>query len=222
MAINYKKKTLKIIILIALIIVFFLTSGIILNAGVNITNIIEYIKSFENYASAAILLFTIITASLGLPMVLPVIISAIILDPISAIAISAIGLTIGASIFSFIVRSLARNYIEKKFVDKLPKLKDFDEGLKINGFVTVLLLRMILPIPFELINIIGGLSKINFKDYVLATLIGITPGIIVMVYFIKSLGSIWSLQFFLASSAITVFSLLPFLSTRIRRFMFHL
>lgn len=222
MVIDYKKKTLKSIILIALIIVFFFISGIILNAGLNINNIIDYIRSFGNYASAAILLFTVITASLGLPMILPVIISAIILDPISSIVLSAIGLTVGASIFSFIVRSLARNYIEEKFVDKLPKLKDFDENLKINGFATILLLRMILPIPFEMINIIGGLSKINFKDYVLATLIGITPGIIVMVYFIKSLGSIWSLQFFLASSAITVFSLLPFLSRRIRRFIFHL
>lgn len=87
--------------------------------------------------------------------------------------INLIGWTLGSFIVFFICRKYGVNLI-KKFVS-LKSINKFESKIpKENLFVDILLLRMIFPIDI-LSYILGLFSKVNFKIYSTATIIGLIP-----------------------------------------------
>lgn len=86
-----------------------------------------------------------------------------------------------------IARYLARETIEKFLKDKIGK---FDEAIEKRGFVTVLLIRLIPNLPWDVQNLGLGLTKVKFWDYFWATFIGIMPGSFALVYFGSSFISV--------------------------------
>ncbi|EGT3616654.1 TVP38/TMEM64 family protein [Clostridium perfringens] len=97
---------------------------------------------------------------------------------------TSIGALIGGSISFFISRILGQSFVEKLENDKLKNIQNL---LKNNGFLMILLLRLIPLFPFDLISYGAGLTKISYKDFILGTLIGTIPGILVFV----NLGAQW-------------------------------
>jgi len=101
------------------------------------------------------------------------------------------GAILGASTAFFLSRVLAKNIVEKALKGKL---KDFDDSMETKGFVTILFFRLIPIIPHEVLNYASGLTKISFRDYFFATLIGIIPGIMISAYFGGELGKVDSIR----------------------------
>ena len=60
--------------------------------------------------------------------------------------------------------------------------------------MTILFFRVIPLVPYEVLNYSGGLSGIKFKDYFLATFLGIIPGVVISAFFGGSLGEIKSIR----------------------------
>ncbi|PJC48857.1 MAG: hypothetical protein CO035_01255, partial [Candidatus Omnitrophica bacterium CG_4_9_14_0_2_um_filter_42_8] len=60
--------------------------------------------------------------------------------------------------------------------------------------ITILFFRIVPLVPYEVLNYACGLSKIKFRDYFLATFLGIIPGVIVSAFFGGSLGEIKSMR----------------------------
>lgn len=54
--------------------------------------------------------------------------------------------------------------------------------LQNEGFVTLLLLRLVPVVPYGALNYASGLALISFRDYFLATAIGTIPGIFIFTY----------------------------------------
>jgi uncharacterized membrane protein YdjX (TVP38/TMEM64 family) len=124
-----------------------------------------------------------------------------IMPPIAALSLTAglafgavwgalylmIGAMIGTTATFLISRYFGRALIEKMLKGKF---KDLDVKLANNGFMTILFFRVIPLVPYEVLNYAGGLSRIKFKDYFLATLLGLIPGVVVSAFFGGSLGEI--------------------------------
>lgn len=182
----------------------------------------NYLNSFGKWTPLVLLIFIIITSSIGFVFTMCVAVAALILGVYGAFFISVIGLTIGAAISFFIARYVGRDYVEKKYIHHVKKLEAYDQRLKRNGFLIMLFLRLITLIPFELINIVAGLSRIRFWPYISATFLGIMPGALLTIYFVATTKNLWSLQFFMATIFIVSFSLAPLLSKRIREIVFNL
>jgi uncharacterized membrane protein YdjX (TVP38/TMEM64 family) len=125
-----------------------------------------------------------------------------------------------AAISFLLARKLGREYVEKKYVNNIKKLKEYDAHLKKRGFFTVLILRLITIIPYELINIAGGLSRIKFLDFILATVIGIIPGTLIAIFFARTLTEVYSIQFLFALVLNLLFSLGPLLFIKVRKIVF--
>ncbi|MGE5628848.1 MAG: TVP38/TMEM64 family protein [Solirubrobacterales bacterium] len=87
-----------------------------------------------------------------------------------------IGAAIGGSISFYISRIFGRNIVEKLVRGKG---KWFDEGVEKKGFIVILTLRLIPLVPFDIISYGAGLSKIKYWDFLLGTLIGIIPGVLI-------------------------------------------
>ena len=100
-------------------------------------------------------------------------------------------LVIGANL-SAIAEFIIARYFAREAVEKLIKGKfsSIDKAVEKNGFVTVLLIRLIPNVAWDIQNLALGLTKVKFRDYSLATLIGILPGSFALVYFGSSFISV--------------------------------
>lgn len=97
-------------------------------------------------------------------------------------------LQIAANISSTVEFVVAR-YFMRDAVEKLIKGKvaSLDEKIEKNGFLTVLLIRLIPNVAWDIQNLGLGLTKVKFRDYFIATLVGIMPGAFAFVFFGSSM-----------------------------------
>ncbi|HVR42885.1 MAG TPA: TVP38/TMEM64 family protein [Thermoanaerobaculia bacterium] len=61
--------------------------------------------------------------------------------------------------------------------------------LEDEGFVTLLLLRLVPIVPYNLLNYAAGLAGVRLRDYVLATFVGTLPGIFIFTFFAESIAA---------------------------------
>ena len=101
----------------------------------------------------------------------------------------SIGSTVGAAFAFLLGRGILRNKIESK-IQNNQKFSAVDRAIGKQGWKIVFLTRLSPVFPFNLINYAYGLTKIRFRDYVLASWIGMMPGTFVYVYMGSLLGDV--------------------------------
>ncbi|MBI4964289.1 MAG: TVP38/TMEM64 family protein [Desulfomonile tiedjei] len=92
------------------------------------------------------------------------------------------GATLGACAAFLVGRNLARDWVARK-VEGNPKFAAIDEAVGREGFKIVFLLRLSPVFPFNLLNYSLGLTKVSFRNYAIASVIGMVPGGLMYVYF---------------------------------------
>ncbi|WP_368914601.1 TVP38/TMEM64 family protein [Exiguobacterium acetylicum] len=117
--------------------------------------------------------------------------------------LDVIGAGTGGLLSFWIARLLGRRGVEK-LIGK-GKLNVLDERIATNGFLVVLIVRLIPLFPFDAISYASGLSKIHFKQFAIANYIGIIPGAFVYNNIGSSLRDPFSWQFFLAIGLYVLF-----------------
>ncbi|MFQ5912055.1 MAG: TVP38/TMEM64 family protein [Nitrospinota bacterium] len=93
----------------------------------------------------------------------------------------SVGSVIGASAAFLLGRTLARDWIEARVISN-SRFRAIDRAVGKNGFKIVLLTRLSPVFPFNLLNYAFGITKVSFRDYVLASWIGMLPGTVMYVY----------------------------------------
>src|SRR2546430_134110 len=117
--------------------------------------------------------------------------------------------TLGATLAFLVARYLLRDWVERKFGDRL---EPFQRGFAKNAFSYLLTLRLIPLFPFFLVNLVSGLTRISLGTYVAATAIGIIPGSFVFAYAGRQLGMINSLREIASPNVLLAFTLLGLLA----------
>ena len=93
---------------------------------------------------------------------------------------------IGSGLAFLAARYLARSFIEEKLRDH-PRFAALDAAVADQGLKIVFLLRLSPAFPFNFMNYALGLTRVSFRDYMLAS-IGMLPGPLVYVYYGKVAG----------------------------------
>jgi len=170
------KDNTKFIILIAIIAIGILIS---FQFGLKDKFSVEKIRNFIERAGAwGPLLYMVtygFTSIIMFPAALLSTASGTIWGPFLGTFYTVIGATISSSIPFLIARLLGRSVAEK-MLKKANKIDMCDRFASNNGFVAVLVMRLIPIFPWDVVNYGSGLCGIRFRDYILATLIGIIPG----------------------------------------------
>jgi len=91
------------------------------------------------------------------------------------------GSVLGAGAAFLVGRFFARDWVAQR-VANLPRFRALDSATRHEGFLIVLLARLSPLFPFNLLNYGLGLTAVKFRDYFLATWIGMLPATIVYVY----------------------------------------
>lgn len=119
-----------------------------------------------------------------------------------------VGGVMGACLCFFIARLLGSKKLQK-YMGKYSQLQLFENQLEVNGFRTMLIMRLVPIFPYDPVSYLAGLSKIRFQDYVLATTIGMIPGAFAYNVLGYSLLDIFSSTFLLAIGLLVIVMFTP-------------
>lgn len=97
------------------------------------------------------------------------------------VALVSAGSTLGACSAFLVGRYFARGWVEKR-IENHSSFKALDLAARHEGFVIVFLVRLSPVFPFNLINYGLSLTAVRFRDYALATWIGMLPVTALYVY----------------------------------------
>lgn len=98
--------------------------------------------------------------------------------------LNTVAANLGANAAFAVARALGREGVAKLAGDRI---KGLDRATRDRGFMGLFVLRLIPLVPFNALNFGAGLTAIRWKDYALATVIGILPGTLVYTFFADAL-----------------------------------
>ncbi len=102
------------------------------------------------------------------------------LDITKIIIVGVLGLLAGAIIAFYISRYFGRKIVIKIIGKEW--VNEVDEWINEHGFKAVTIARLIPLVPFDLISYVAGLTSIDFKKYLIATIIGMVPRVVFLVF----------------------------------------
>jgi len=119
-----------------------------------------------------------VTVAFSIPVALPLTLvgGAIFGWPAAVLVIAAA--TMGAGVVFMAARTAFGQILRKRAG---PFLSQLEAGFARNAFTYLLALRLIPVAPFWVVNIVPALTRMPFGSFLLATLIGITPGTVVFI-----------------------------------------
>ena len=162
-------------VIIHLIAPEFLPELFALLASGDIPATVEYIRSFGEGAIVFAFLLTLFTNALGFhPAVIFSTANVILFGIVPGIILSCMAETVGVTIAFVLMRFYFREAAEKA-IAKSPFLTKVDQYSGSKGFIIMLIGRMVPYLPSAVMNAVGALSSIRFRDYVLASLVGKFP-----------------------------------------------
>lgn len=123
----------------------------------------------------------------------------------SGVLIVSFSSTIGATLACIVSRFILRDWVQAKFGDKL---KTVNNGVEKEGAFYLFTLRLLPILPFWLINLVMGLTKMPLRRFFWVSQLGMLPGTIVYVYAGKELSKIESLSGILSPGLIISFIVL--------------
>lgn len=175
MRINFKKLISLILGLGLILGLYYLNTSFNLN-GYSSINLKQTILSYGSLAPIIyIILFSLVPLTL-FPDAALALAGGMIFGVKYGFLLTLIGAVCGASISFYISRFFGRNLVKRISSDKLQWV---EKNLEQDGFFVVILLRLVPLIPFDIISYGAGLSSIKFSHFILATSIGIIPGVYV-------------------------------------------
>ncbi|MDA3896142.1 MAG: VTT domain-containing protein, partial [Desulfobacteraceae bacterium] len=127
--------------------------------------------------------------------------------------------TIGATLAFIVARFLLKDYVQKKFKDKLKAIND---GVARDGNFYLFTLRLVPIFPFFVINLAMSLTPLRVGAFYLVSQIGMLPGTLVFVNAGTQLSMIDSLSGILSPGLILSFVLLgifPLLAKKLTEFV---
>ncbi|CEP81402.1 TVP38/TMEM64 family protein [Paraclostridium sordellii] len=170
------EKVLKILISIIILLILGTIICKILSMNIGVEDIQDYVSSFGRLAPLVyIIMFALVPLTL-FPDSILAIGGGMVFGLFKGYIYTLIGALIGATISFYISRKLGRAFVKKLTKEKLDNI---EELINSKGFFIVLILRLVPLFPFDIISYGSGLTSIKYKDFLLATIIGTIPGILV-------------------------------------------
>lgn len=203
---------------ILLVVVAYLVGG-----GQEALNIHSYQGMYQESPQLTLIVFFLIFF-LGTALSLPLYgilatLSGVIFGNIIGFPLALLAGTMGGTLAYFSSRIILHDVIQNRFGDRLHVL---NQGMVRDGAFYLFSLRMIAVIPFWLLNLLMGLTPVTAAKFFLATLTGMVPITLILVYFGSQVGNIeqFSIREVLSPGlllSLLLLALLPFMTRAIVR-----
>ena len=129
------------------------------------------------FAPLIVISFYVIGGLLVFPVIVLIPLTAFILGPFHGFFYSAVGLFANASVLYALGYMVGYKTVQQLSGTRTHQLS---QRLSRNGILTITTLRFVPVAPFTVISLIAGASHINYREYILGTLLGIMPALAIM------------------------------------------
>jgi len=152
-----------------------------INEWINLRTIVEWQSSVRNQTGA--FYFVVGAYVLGSLVLFPVTVlnvaTVLTFGLIRGNAYALAGWLISAAAGYAIGLAFGHNLLKRLAGPRLDRLLEQAAG---HGFLTVLTMRILPVAPFTVVNVFAGASWIRFRDFMLASLVGRIPGVILLTF----------------------------------------
>jgi len=184
------KKRLLIIALITLAVGVFI--GFDLGQYIDFDLLSEWVKEEPLKAGVVFALIYVLVASLSLPGAGPLsLVAGAVFGLWFGVLIVSFASTIGATIAMLISRTLLQEWVQKRFGSFIEKV---NKGVDENGGQYLFSLRLIPVIPFFIVNVVFGLTKLPARTFYFVSQAGMLPATLLYVNAGASLGRVEKLS----------------------------
>jgi uncharacterized membrane protein YdjX (TVP38/TMEM64 family) len=125
-----------------------------------------------------------IGAVIGIPVTVLIAAVAMAYEPLIAFVLSFCGTMLAATASFWLGHLLGRSTVRRLAGSRLNQLS---RKLARRGVLAVATVRVVPVAPYALLNVVAGASHVRFMDYFWGTLLGMTPGLLAMSFFVGNL-----------------------------------
>jgi len=154
----------------------------------------------------AVLAAFVLGGLLVIPLTLMIAATGLLFGPVLGAAYALTCATVSSVIIYALGRLLGRETL-RRFAG--PRINALSRRLATRGVATVFLIRVLPIAPFTLVSAVAGASHIRLRDFVFGTLAGLTPGTLLIVFFVDRIADAlrspdWRVPALVLSLAVTV------------------
>jgi len=132
----------------------------------------------DNPARLLIILGAYLGGSLlFVPITVLILATALVFGPLLGCAYSIAGCLLGAGVTYVIGYFLGRDFIQRVVGSKWQRV---EQKIDQAGIMAVATMRLLPIAPFTIVNVISGAFQVRFRDYIIGSLLGMAPGIVVI------------------------------------------
>lgn len=159
-----------------------------LGKWINLTSLIAVARSLDNtpFTPVAVIGFYAI-AGLLIPVTLLIAVTGIVYGPLYGAVYAITGSVLSAIITYLLGRWAGRNNVQRYLGGRINRL---NERIAKRGILAMAVVRVLPVAPFTVVNLIAGASQIGMRDYILGTMLGMSPGIILTVMFVHRVAEV--------------------------------
>ncbi len=179
--------------------------------------IVEWSKLHPIAGPVLYILGVVIATVLFVPGSGSMMIAGFLFGLLPGIVFAAVGIAVGAQCAFLVARLGARHWVEEKVAGN-PRMQAIEKGLREEAFLIIVLTRLSLVIPFNILNYSYGVTSVTARTHLVATTLGMLPAVGLYVYLgtlARDLGQILSgeatpsdLGYWIAAAGITAIVIL--------------
>jgi uncharacterized membrane protein YdjX (TVP38/TMEM64 family) len=132
------------------------------------------------WGPVAMLALYVIGGFVMMPLLALLTATALVFDPVTAIAVALTGSLLNAAAVYFAGARLIRDWAARSFGEPIARVRN---ALQSRGVIAVAMIRMVPVAPFSLVNVAAGTIGIPFRDYLFGTFLGLAPGTVLICVF---------------------------------------
>ncbi len=153
----------------------------------------DWAQAHPRIAWAGFILAYILAAVLMVPGSILTLAAGVLFGVALGVALVSLASTLGACCAFLVGRFLARDWVESR-LEAMPRFSALDRAVARKGWQIVLLARLSVLIPYNLLNYALGLTNVRFGAYLFSTVVGMLPAIFLYVYLGSVAGSLASMD----------------------------
>lgn len=135
-----------------------------------------FLVEWQGWSAAPLVIAMFVVGGLvAFPVALLMLATAAAVEPAIGFPSALCGILASAALLFAIGRRFGEQALRNIAGQRFQRVQDMLQG---NGVLAVALVRMIPILPFSLVNLAAGALRIRLTDFLLGTLLGLTPGLI--------------------------------------------
>jgi phosphatidylserine/phosphatidylglycerophosphate/cardiolipin synthase-like enzyme/uncharacterized membrane protein YdjX (TVP38/TMEM64 family) len=142
----------------------------------------------EPWAPFALLAAFVVGGFVVFPVTILIALTALAFGPLQGFAYALAGVLLSAGATYHAGRKVRRRWLRSLMGARIDRVS---RRLAKQGIVSVFILRLVPVAPFTFINLIAGAARIRFRDYLIGTVLGMVPGIVIMTMLGDRLRELW-------------------------------